>query len=53
VVLGDPGAVESEAVGSDDLVRHARVHGLVRVGLPILVGLRGEEDAELHVVLSH
>ena len=50
-MLGKPGVVEPQSVGSNDLVRHACVHALVRVGLAILVRVGREENSEFHALL--
>src|SRR5256885_1016211 len=48
MMLGEPGIVEAELVGAQDFARHARVHVAARIGLDILVGMRGEQNAEFH-----
>jgi len=48
VVLGEPGTVEAQAVGGEDLPGDAGMHALVRIRLAVRVGMRGQEDAELH-----
>ena len=48
VMLGDPGIVEAELVGAQDLLGDPRVHVAVRIGLGIGVGMRGEKNAEFH-----
>ena len=51
MMLGDPGDVVAEPVGGDDFAGHPRMHGAVRVGLALLVGMRGEQDSDLHACL--
>ncbi len=48
MMLRDPGIIESELVGAQDLARHPRMHVAVRIRLDIGVGVRGEENSEFH-----
>ena len=48
VVLGDPGRVVAQPVRLHDLAGDARVHGAVRIGLHVEVGLRRHQNTKLH-----
>ena len=42
VMFGEPGVIEAELVGAQDLARDAGVHVAVRIGLGVDVGMGGE-----------
>ncbi len=48
VMLGEPGVIEAELVGAQDLAGDAGMHVAVRIGLGIDVGMGGEQDSEFH-----
>ena len=52
VMLGEPGVVEAELVGAQDLAGDAGVHIAVRIGLGVDVGMGGEQDSEFHARAS-
>src|SRR5262245_7776526 len=52
VMLRQPRAIKAEAIGGHDLFGDALVHVAVRIGFAVLMGLRGEEDAEFHCARS-
>ena len=52
MMLGYPGVIEAQLVRAHDLARHPRVHVAVRIGLDIGVGMRCEQNSELHAPRS-
>ena len=47
-MLGEPGVIEAELVGAQDLAGDAGMHVAVRIGLGVDVGMGGEQDSEFH-----
>ena len=48
VVLGDPGRIVAEPIRLHDLARDPCVHGAMRIGLHVEIGLRSHQNAKLH-----
>src|SRR3546814_9089085 len=52
MMLGDPGEVETQLVGTHHFARDPCMHGVMRIGLHLGVGMRREQDNKFHAPVS-